>query len=151
MALLMDVLAGILLGMCYDLLKAFRKKIKKPFISAMADICFWGLSLAFGVRLFLLTGDRKFRFYELFGMCVGFFFYFWSVSEYFVGISEIIADIFLVFFRFLFTIVKFFGIIMKNGVLFLLKPFGCVMSFCKKRISRHLKKLKQNRKLMKRI
>ncbi len=151
MTLLLDALAGILLGMCYDLLKAFRQKTKKPVISTAADIFFWGLFLIFGIWLFLLTGDRKFRFYELFGMCVGVFFYFWSVSAYFEGISEKIADIFLIFFRFLFTIIKFFGIIVKNGVLFLCKPFGCVIYFFKKTTSERLKRLKHHWKLMKRI
>ena len=151
MTLLIDVLAGTLLGIVYDTLKALRKKIKRPVMSILADIVFWGITLAIGIQLFLLTGDRKFRFYELFGMSAGFFFYFWSLSAHCAGISEKIADIFLFFSRLLFKILKFFGIIGKNGVLFLCKPFGYGIRIGKKHGSRIQKKFKQNWKLMKRI
>ena len=130
MGLLVYILAGILLGICYELLKAFRKKANLPFVGVIADILFWGCSLAFCIWLFLLTGDRKFRFYEFFGISSGFFFYFWVVSEYFVTISEKIAGIFLFFLRFLFTILKFFGIMIKNGVLFLLKVAKTYPDIC---------------------
>ena len=61
MALIIDILAGLFLGMCYDLFKAFRHEIKKTIGDILFDFIFWIFALAVCIRLFLLTGDRKFR------------------------------------------------------------------------------------------
>ena len=151
MTLLFDILSGMLLGMCYDIFKAFRRKTKAPAVGILLDLLFWGIALVLCVWLFLLTGDRKFRFYELFGMMSGFGVYFLTAGVYFVKISEKIADFFLFFFKFLFTIFKFFAIMIKNGVLFLCKPFGWLLRIGKKGLSNGAKKWKRNWKLMKRI
>ncbi len=151
MTLLCDIVAGILLGMCYDILKAFRKKIRRPIVNILSDLLFWIQSLLICIWLFLLTGDKQFRFYELFGAGAGFWCYFLTISDYFVKISEKIADFFLFFLKILFTIIKFFAIIVKNGVLFLYRPLKHLMQFGKKGVSSGLAKWKRNVKLMKRI
>lgn len=151
MTLFFDILAGLFLGMCYDLFKAFRRKTKASAVGVLLDVLFWVIALLVSIRLFLLSGDRKFRFYELFGLISGFWCYFLTVSKYFVKISGNIADIVLIFLKFLFTILRFFAIISKNGVLFLLKPFGKVIHFGTKRITSGFQKWKRNVKLMKRI
>lgn len=149
--LLFDALAGIGLGMFYDVLRVFRQRSKRAFTDFLFDLLFWAGTLVICVYLFLLTGDRKFRFYELFGVLTGIFCYFLVISEYFVKISEKIADILLFFLKILFTIIKFFAIITKNGVLFLFTPFLRVKKFGKRKISKGIGKWKQNWKLMKRI
>ena len=151
MILVWDMLAGILLGSCYDLLKAFRKKKNSTLFGVLCDLIFWGISLALCVYLFLLTGDSKLRFYELLGMSSGFSCYFLLFSEYFVRITEKIADFFLFFLKIPFTIIKFFAIMIKNGVLFLLTPLFFVMRLGKKGVKTKIRKFKQNWKLMKRI
>lgn len=151
MALIVDILMGLFLGMCYELFKALRKKIGQPFVEMLLDFFFWAVAMFFCVRLFLLTGDRKLRFYELFGVFCGFSCYFGVISAYFVKISEKIAGFFLFFLRTLFTIVKFFAIMIKNGVLLLWLPFGKAIRFFKRILSQGVQKWKQNRKLMKRI
>lgn len=151
MLIIVDALAGLLLGMCYDLLKAFRHTIKKKVLDVLLDLTFWGISLGLCIWLFLLTGDKKFRFYEFWGMSAGFVIYFFVISEYFVIISKKIADFFLFFLKIPFTILKYFAIMIKNGVLFLFSPFFRVMHLGKKRMSSGMRKLKQTLKLMKRI
>lgn len=151
MILLLDALAGLILGMCYDLLKAFRHKIQTTAGDILFDLSFWLISLWLCIRLFLLTGDQKFRFYELWGLSAGFTIYFLVISEYFVKISEKTVNIFLFFFKIPFTILKFFAIMIKNGVLFLLSPLLCVLHLGKKGIQSGFGKFKQTLKLMKRI
>jgi len=98
-----------------------------------------------------LTGDQKLRCYELFALGSGFSCYFWSISSYFVKISEKIADYFLLFFKIPFTILKFFAIMIKNGVLFLSSPFFRLFRIGKRNFLKGMRKLKHNLKLMKRI
>lgn len=151
MSLLLDVLCGLLLGFCYDILKSLRHKLQNKAVSFFLDLLFWGFALGICIFLFLLTGDQKFRFYELFLVGTGLLFYLWSLCGYFVGISEKIAVFFLFFFKLLFTSVRFFAIIIKNGVVFVGKPFGCLMRIGKKWSSKKLHTFKKHRKLMKRI
>ena len=149
--LLFDILAGFFLGFCYDLFKAFRNRTDNRILRWLLDLLFWWVVLLLCVWLFLLTGDQKLRYYELFALGSGFSCYFWSISSYFVKISEKIADYFLLFFKIPFTILKFFAIMIKNGVLFLLMPIVRLIRFGKKRTSAGIIKLKQHWKLMKRI
>lgn len=151
MIILLDALAGLLLGACYELCKAFRHKIKKPALDWLSDFLFWMIALSVCVWLFLLTGDKQFRFYEFWGVCAGFVIYFLVISDFFVKISEKIADFFLFFFKIPFTILKYFAIMIKNGVLFLLSPMFRVIHFGKKRMASGMGKLKQTLRLMKRI
>ena len=151
MILMIDILTGLFLGLCYDIFKAFRHKIKKTIGDILLDLFFWAFALTVCIRLFLLTGDRKFRFYELFGTAAGFCCYFSVFSGYFVTISEKTADFFLFFLKIPFTILKFFAIMIKNGVLFLLSPLIWSFRFGKRTACKGISKMKQNWKLMKRI
>ncbi len=151
MSLLFDVLCGLLLGFCYDILKSLRHRLKKPALTLLFDLFFWAFALGLCIFLFLLTGDQKFRFYELFGVSTGVLCYLWSLSKYFVGISGKIAYFFLFFFKLLFTSVKFFAIMIKTGVVFIGKPFCRLIRFGKKWSNEKLQTYKKHRKLMKRI
>lgn len=151
MILMIDILAGFSLGMCYELFKAFRHKIKKTAGDILFDLMFWVFALAICVQLFLLMGDRKFRFYEFFGTAAGFCCYFSVFSGYFVKLSEKTANFFLFFLKIPFTILKFFAIMIKNGVLFLSSPFFRLFRIGKRIFLKGMRKLKHNLKLMKRI
>ena len=151
MMLISDILAGFFLGICYDVCKSFRKRCKKAIGTIFFDLLFWSISLTLCIRLFLLVGDRKFRCYELLGMGSGFSCYFLLISDFFVVISDKIADFFLFFSKKLFTSATFFVIIIKNGVLFLLSPLFFLFRLGKKRFLAGSRKWKRTRKLMKRI
>lgn len=151
MSFVFDVLCGLLLGFCYDILKSIRHQLKKPALTFLLDFMFWIFALGVCIFLFLLTGDRKFRFYELIGVSTGLLCYLWSFGGYFVGISRKIAYFLLFFFKLLFTSVKFFAIMIKTGVVFIGKPFSRLMRFGKIWSRQKLRIYKKHRKLMKRI
>ncbi len=151
MSFVFDILCGLLLGFCYDILKSMRHQLKKTALTFLLDLIFWMFALSVCIFLFLLTGDQKFRFYELIGVGIGLLFYLWSLCGYFVGISEKIAYFFLFFFKLLFTSVQFFAIMIKTGVVFIGRPFSRLMRFGKKWSHQKLQTCKKHRKLMKRI
>ena len=151
MAFLTDILTGMILGSGYDLLKAIRKKADYTIISIVCDVMFWLFSCGLILFVFFLTNDMKLRAYEFFGILSGVLLYFTVFSAPLGLVYEKIADIFHFFCKILFTSVHFFGIIVKNGVLFLGKPFVWSFRFLKKLLQAPKRAWKENMKLIKRI
>ncbi|MBQ7950333.1 MAG: spore cortex biosynthesis protein YabQ [Clostridia bacterium] len=151
MAFLIDICAGLLVGFGYDFFGALRHQIDKKKPNAFLDFLFWLFAGGVILTAFFYNSDLKLRAYEFFGILTGIFFYFSVLSNLFIPLHEKIADIFQFFYRILFTSVKWFVIIIKNGLLFLCFPFCRLLHYFKKRLTKLGAILKKHRKLIKRI
>lgn len=151
MAFLTDILTGIFLGCGYDFLKAIRTQTNRKAVLAICDILFWSVSCVAVLWVLFVTSDMRLRAYEFFGLLTGLFINFSVLSGFFSPLYKKIAEFLQLFFSFLFTTIRFFGIMIKNGVLFLCKPLVFTLRFVKKLIGKPVRAWKENLRLLKRI
>ncbi len=151
MAFLTDILAGFILGCGYDFLKAVRIHTKYKTISAICDLIFWLFSCSMILFVFFITSDMKLRAYEFFGLLTGLFLYFISIARWTFPVYEKITFFLQVFFKILFTSIIFFGIMVKNCVLWITKPLWWVFKRLKWILAFPILAFKENWKLTKRI
>lgn len=151
LAFLMDIFAGTVLGLGYDFLKAIRRRTTHNAILICCDMLFWLVSCSMILFVFFITSDMKLRAYEFFGLLTGIFLYFALFTRWLFPLCEKIAHFLQLFFKFLFTSLSFFGIIIKNGVLFSVKPLLWIWKWLKRLLGIPIHAWKENLKLVKRI
>lgn len=151
MAFLIDILTGLLVSFFYDLFRSLRHRIQRKKPNAILDILFWLFAGSLILSALFYNSDMALRAYEFLGILTGVFFYFSFLSSLLQPVFEKITGIFDFFSKILFTILRLFGIIIKNGFLFLSMPFRLLARFSKRGFGKWKTHLWKQRKLMKRI
>lgn len=151
MAFLIDILTGLLVSVCYDLFRSFRHRIQRIKPNAILDILFWLFAGFLILSALFYNSDMALRAYEFLGILTGVFFYFSLLSSPLQPVFKKITGIFQFFSKILFTILRFFGIMIKNGFLFLLTPFRLLARCIKQCFKKWKTALGKQKKLMKRI
>ncbi len=142
------ILCGILTGFFYDFFKALRKTGKYGgFLTVLADLLFWIIAGGLCTAVLFYIDGLQIRLYRLCTVLIGVILYFSFLSAFFLNVSEKIFKIFALFFKILFTIVKFCAKIIYTVIKFLLFPFR----FLGKLAGNYWIKLKKFIKITKRV
>lgn len=91
---------GAMAGLLYDLLRAFRRRIKLSIIVAIADIVFWvivGLAL---IVVGMVVGQGQVRIYMIICSIAGAVLYFSTVSKLTLRICDLFWDVIIKIFKF---------------------------------------------------
>ncbi|MBQ7791921.1 MAG: spore cortex biosynthesis protein YabQ [Clostridia bacterium] len=151
MDFLLDILAGIVVWFGYDFFNTLRHRFHNKGAKVICDICFWLFAGALILGVLFYTADMALRAYEFLGILTGICFYYAILSDWLSPFHKKIADIFFFFYRILFTILRFFAIMIKNGFLCLWFPFRWLGSFSRKIVAKPMRAIQENKKLIKRI
>ena len=152
MAFIITAAAGAAIGFIYDFFRVLlnsgsKNKLKYAFL----DITFWviaGISLTCS---FYYADNMNLRAYQFLGVFLGLFVYFLLFSRFLIKLHIGIYKIFQLFFKILFTIVKFFAIIITHIFKLVSYPFIKIYKFLVK-LSKFVKnKININLKLMRKV
>ena len=80
-AALWSIVLGVAAGFFYDILRAFRRRLKTGFFTAAADVLFWSTCAAGLFLLGFTFGEGEFRLYMLILSAVGGAVYFAALSS----------------------------------------------------------------------
>lgn len=122
MAFVWDMASGVLMGGLYDLFRAVRRRSPYPWVNILCDVLYWFLCAGLTLLVLFFTASMKLRGYAFLGIVWGVLLYAWCLSAPLAPFYQKIADILGFFLKILFTIGKFFVIIVKSSVLFLGRP-----------------------------
>jgi spore cortex biosynthesis protein YabQ len=115
-ALLITVLAGLGVGLVFDMYRIFRNSIQpKNWMSILYDLIFWLVIIPLVFLMLLISNWGELRYYVFLGMGLGLFLYFQLISSWvlwssvlilqvfralFVGVGKLFVLLFLMPFRF---------------------------------------------------
>ena len=152
MAFFITITAGFIISIIYDFFRVIlhntgKNKVKYTII----DIIFWIISGFTLIIAFYYSDNMKIRGYQFLGIFSGISVYFLFFSRYFVRLYFGIYKIFEFFFKILFTIGKFFVIMIIRILKWISYPFVKLWNFSFKVCKFFVKKLKANMKLMRKV
>ncbi|MCL1884989.1 MAG: spore cortex biosynthesis protein YabQ [Defluviitaleaceae bacterium] len=110
---LSTVLAGVVIGLFYDVMRIFRRTVpflKKSFAVQLEDLFFW-IAVTCGMFYFMLNRNfGEIRLFSMIGAAIGFALYYATVSRFviliFVAVIEYLKKVFTVAFRIIFTPIR---------------------------------------------
>ncbi len=147
----MDIAAGLIVAFGYDFFNTLRHRLSPKKLGAVCDFLFWLFAGSVILVVLFYTTDMELRSYAFFGILTGVFFYFTALSQLLQPFHQKITDVFHFFSKILFTTVRFFVIIIKNGFLFLWIPFRWLGGFFKKLLAKPVWAFREHQKRIKRI
>ena len=152
MAFLITMTYGLIIGFVYDFFRVILNNGKKSKLKlVLIDTTFWIIS---GIALsasFYYSDNMNLRLYQFLGTISGLLLYFLFFSFLISGLHTGIYKIFEFFFKILFTIAKFFAIIMVRILNLIIFPFKRIYKFLKKLVNLTKNKIKINLKLMRKV
>jgi spore cortex biosynthesis protein YabQ len=153
MPFLVTVAAGAVLGVVYDFFRVILNNSSKKFFLkyAVADFIFWLITGPAVIYSFYRSNGMNLRFYLFLGLFAGFGAYYLLFSHSLAAVYLTIYKIFSFFFKLLFTIVKFFVIIIKKALMFILTPFFFIWKYIVKALKKLVGYFRKNIKLMKKV
>ena len=152
MAFIITVITGAAVGFIYDFFRVIinngsRRKLKYT----LSDIFFWIIAGAVMLSAFYYSDNMNVRLYQFLGIFTGFGVYFLFLSFFLIKIHVGIYKIFHFFFKILFTIVKFFVIIIVRIFKLVSYPFVKMQKISVKFIKIIKDKTNINLKLMRKV
>lgn len=124
MTFLILILCGLVIGFLYDVSRALRRRTKyNAFISALGDLFFWIFSIVLIAFVLYSVYSFNLRLYHFCLIFIGCGIYFITLSDFFIFLNNAVLNIFEIFFKIVFTIMKFCGKILKKCLLILTSPF----------------------------
>jgi spore cortex biosynthesis protein YabQ len=153
MSFLITVAAGVFLGVIYDFFRVVLNNSPKRifFKYAAADFIFWLIAGPAVIYSFYRSNGMNLRFYQFLGIFTGIWAYYMLFSRSLEAVYLTIYKIFLFFCKLLFTIAKFFVIIIKKALTFILYPFFFIWKYIVKSLKKLAGYLGKNIKLMKKV
>lgn len=151
MEFLLDIGAGALVALVYDIMRAIRHRSGRKSLGIVCDILFWLFACGVVLTVLFYTSHMELRAYEFFGILTGVFFYFSALSDLLQPFCEKITGIFYFFWKILFTTVSFSAIMIKNGFLCLTTPFRLLNRLLGRMAARLNRAHKEHQKQVKRI
>lgn len=138
---LCTVLAGISIGVVYDLFRVVRGRVKvSGLFTDIQDILFWVISTGIVFFVVFTTNNGKVRWYEFFGVILGMVFYFSALSRIFRRILnwilDIIVKIFFLCFKIVLTPLLFLYNIISKPILYFMGVFRRIGRKLQKSVSR---------------
>jgi spore cortex biosynthesis protein YabQ len=132
-SLLIFTISGIAIGVFFDIFRILRRSFKtSDIITYIEDILFWICSGSLFVYVLFKYNNGEIRNYVVIGLLLGIFFYFTTVSKYFIKISvTIVIFIKTIIIKILKIVVYPLKIILKS-VRKILKPFSFIVINIKK-------------------
>ena len=152
MAFIITVITGIVIGFVYDFFRVILNNSRKTKVKyVISDIIFWIIAGVFMLYAFYYSDNMNLRAYQFLAVLSGFFTYFLCFSKIFINLHLGIFKLFQFFFKILFTIGKFFVII----IMYILKcisfPFIRLYKFLLKFFKFLRNKVRINIKLMRKV
>lgn len=147
----MDIVAGLVIALGYDFFNTLRHRLTPKKLGAICDVLFWLFAGTVILGVLFYTTDMELRSYAFFGILTGVFFYFTALSYLLQPFLKKLTDVFYFFWKILFTIARFFAIIIKNGLLFLWIPFRWLGRLFRKLLAKPVRAFREHKKRIKRI
>lgn len=150
--MLICLICGILIGYVYDFFRAVRITAKyNGFFTLISDLFFWIIAGSVTTAAFFYIDGMNLRFYRFCTLIIGVILYFSFLSPFFLFISEKFLNIFVFFFKILFTILKFCGKIINMIFGVLLYPFVFLGKLISGYTVKLFGKMKKFKKIFKRV